>query len=224
MRQRHHTTPHHAPGASRPHRCRVDGILEGVADGRVQGWAFDPWAPSRRVGVTLVGDDGRTMETVADAYRGDLFRAGIGDGHAGLAASLGRFAGCTLLRAYADTGGRELGGSPLRLAPPASAPRTRRAGPWLVALDPARWPSPLVSGWAVHLEDPSRRCRIGLRQRGRLLAETRATLHRGDCLRPGGDALHGFAFRIEPGPAQGGRFDLIDMDAGGVLARLARRR
>ena len=58
-------------------RC---GHLDGVSDGRIQGWAWDPADPSERAEVSLWLDGVALPTVVADRARPDLMEAGHTDG------------------------------------------------------------------------------------------------------------------------------------------------
>jgi hypothetical protein len=70
----------HAPG--------YDGILQGVGNGTVLGWAADRAAPDVRVPVSLVVDGEVVAEAVADTPRPDLAEMDLGDGAHGFLIAL----------------------------------------------------------------------------------------------------------------------------------------
>src|SRR5688572_17345262 len=68
----------HIPGLrkKRPMKGRIERI-----DGRtLHGWAFDPSAPDRHLDIDIKIDDAVVVSCTANLPRGDLARAGIGDG------------------------------------------------------------------------------------------------------------------------------------------------
>jgi hypothetical protein len=105
----------------------VVGLVEGIRDGIVTGWATSPAAPGWRVGVRAILDGRDIGGDVADQPRRSLAEAGIGDGRCGFAITL------------PDGGG---GPHKLRIEtecdialPPASSfttPLERRGDPWYV--------------------------------------------------------------------------------------------
>lgn len=56
------------------------GFLDGVSEGRVLGWAWDPAAPESRQRVALTIDGQSISDVTADLARPDLRDAGVGDG------------------------------------------------------------------------------------------------------------------------------------------------
>jgi D-alanine transfer protein len=59
------------------------GTLDGIADGRISGWAWDPDNPDRPVTVELLADGHLVLAVVADELRDDLAQAGKGNGRHG---------------------------------------------------------------------------------------------------------------------------------------------
>jgi len=64
-------------------RSRVEGFVDQVVADAVQGWAFDPARPDRRVLVIASAGGEVISETLADLPRKDLADAGKGDGRHG---------------------------------------------------------------------------------------------------------------------------------------------
>jgi len=54
----------------------------------VRGWAWDPEAPDRPVVLEIKSSDGRSKVFIADGYREDLEKFGIGDGRHGFVISI----------------------------------------------------------------------------------------------------------------------------------------
>ncbi len=83
----------------------VDGRLDRVNDGVIEGWAWRPGAPSERLELTVWLDGDRAGRVTADRPRAGLAAAGIGDGeHAfsfALPAELAH-PGTTILRVESD--------------------------------------------------------------------------------------------------------------------------
>lgn len=57
-----------------------EGRVQGVGDGHVLGWVWNPGRHEERVAVTVLIDGEQTAEGVADCQRDDLSSLGIGDG------------------------------------------------------------------------------------------------------------------------------------------------
>ncbi|MEM4934846.1 MAG: hypothetical protein QXY78_02825, partial [Thermoplasmata archaeon] len=64
-------------------RPKIQGYLDGIDGQYVYGWAWDPENPEKRLEVVVYVDGEPVAEGVADLYREDLERAGIGDGRYG---------------------------------------------------------------------------------------------------------------------------------------------
>jgi glycosyltransferase involved in cell wall biosynthesis len=65
---------------SKAEKVTARGSLDGPIYGTARGWAFDPEKPGERISVEL-SVDGKPFETiVANIYRDDLEKAGMGDG------------------------------------------------------------------------------------------------------------------------------------------------
>ncbi|MBJ7416537.1 MAG: hypothetical protein JHC88_13995 [Niveispirillum sp.] len=80
-------TYHREEGAV-AYRCggRVLGWVDGIIDGAIHGWAYDPGAASVTVRVEV---DGRAAgNLLASAFRGDVAAAGHGDGRCGFSIPL----------------------------------------------------------------------------------------------------------------------------------------
>jgi hypothetical protein len=86
------------PKRSSPSRARLrrrrqpvvayEGRVQGVSNGRVIGWTWDPQAPERRVEVAIEIGGEVIAQTRADLPRDDLVREQIGDGAHGFAIDL----------------------------------------------------------------------------------------------------------------------------------------
>ncbi|HEX8232972.1 MAG TPA: hypothetical protein VF559_06485 [Caulobacteraceae bacterium] len=61
----------------------IEGFVDRVLAGEVQGWAFDPNKPGRRVHIVARHEGEIVAETLADLPRKDLTRGGKGDGKHG---------------------------------------------------------------------------------------------------------------------------------------------
>ena len=56
------------------------GYIDEANCNRITGWVWDPQRPERRIALELLDGDIRLVTVLADQYRSDLRRAGIGDG------------------------------------------------------------------------------------------------------------------------------------------------
>lgn len=66
----------------------IEGALERLADGTLQGWCRSPDRPEARLVVEILDGDSIALSLVADLYRHDLAQAGMGDGCHGFQARL----------------------------------------------------------------------------------------------------------------------------------------
>lgn len=71
------TASHAAETAMMP---ALEGRLEALRNGHVEGWALDPVDPLRRLQVEVLCDGHLQGRCAADLYRSDLAEAGVGDG------------------------------------------------------------------------------------------------------------------------------------------------
>lgn len=191
----------------------VAGRIDGISDGRLQGWALDRLHPDKPVMVTLRLADGRALALLADRARADVHAAGHASAHAGFSVPLPRLAGSASVRAFAGGAQHELQNSPFDLTPPAKA-RAGRAGRFSFALDPLHASGALVSGWIVDGDDPARRCLVSLRRDGDTVAQARASRFRGD-LADAPDPLHGFLIPLPDAGRE--RLTLVEAATGLVL-------
>jgi hypothetical protein len=167
------------------------GYIDGLSRDQIRGWAVDLEAAGRPVLVHV--ESARSADRrqiVADRYRADVHKQGIGDGYCGFAVPAKYFAPSARIRFLCGHPLRELG----RFSLPASRPKatTIRKGPLVVRLD-RRAASAGVTGWALNRDDLEQRRRLLLCTNGHILATQRATLFREDSLTEGGDGLHGFS-------------------------------
>lgn len=189
------------------------GYIDGLSRDQIRGWAVDLDAPGECVVVHVEAAraaDGR--QVVADRYRADVHKQGIGDGYCGFAVPAKFFAPSARVRF--------LGGHPLRefgrFSFPA-APRkatTFRKGPLVVRLD-RRNATAGLTGWALNRQDLEQRRRLLLCANGHILATQTATLFRDDSLTEGGDGLHGFS--LPPVDASSG-LAMVDAFTGTAIA------
>ena len=66
----------------------LQGRLEKWTGAKIEGWAWDPQVPNKRIRLDLVEGDNRLSSVVANMYRSDLVRLGCGDGRHGFCIEL----------------------------------------------------------------------------------------------------------------------------------------
>jgi glycosyltransferase involved in cell wall biosynthesis len=123
------------PGSqSKTVKTTAHGSLDGPIYGAARGWAFDPENPEQRIPVDLKVD-GKPFETiVANIYRDDLERAGMGDGAHSFSVTLPQeYLDGKVHVVTASIGGTDvsLSGSPMEFShadppEPAHVPRSQR--------------------------------------------------------------------------------------------------
>ncbi len=120
----------------RPLKTNIQGCLDGVINGAVSGWAYDPDRPAAFLSVEL-SIDGKLFETVvANQYRLDLENAGIGKGFHGFRVPVPRAAldaNLHELSASVAGSGATLQNSPVSMrfdAPPSIPDATEEPEPW----------------------------------------------------------------------------------------------
>jgi len=167
------------------------GYIDGHSRGQIRGWVVDPEFPGQRVVVHVESArGGDRRQVLADRYRADVHRQGIGDGYCGFAVPVRFFAPSARIRFLCGQPLREFGR--FSLPGPGRKATTFRKGPLVVRLD--RRPAFAgLTGWALNREDLEQRRRLLLCANGHILATQTATLFREDSLTEGGDGLHGFS-------------------------------
>ena len=94
----------------------LQGRIEVIGPRQIEGWAWDPQAPDRRIRLELVEGSIRLSAIIADHYRQDLVELGCGDGRHGFSIELqeGLLSGGhrPLILRCADTGAA-MPGSPI---------------------------------------------------------------------------------------------------------------
>ena len=180
---------------------------DGVQLGRIHGWAFDPAHPTARLVMEVVSPSGARVSAVADRYRADVHKSGLGDGYCGFAIPLDRLGDAAGLRIFCRHPRMELA----RSAPPATGNRPvlvqRRS--YVLHLD-NRPPGTPLTGWAVDWDCPDRRRLLQLQSGGGTVIRQRATLFRGDLRNSRSDGYLGFAL---PSPG-GNRATITDLGNG----------
>jgi autotransporter-associated beta strand protein len=177
---------------------RLRGYVEQVTRDGVLGWAFDPDAPDTRVAVGVFDNGVEIGRAVADLLRGDLARAGIGDGRHGFYVTVPggfstsvrheiavRSADGMCLASHADVV------LETQAAPETTAPLGRLVGR-LDSADRRR-----VTGWAQDAADPERRVGLVVMANGAPVGRVLVNLYRGDLEAAGrGSGRHSFAFAL----------------------------
>lgn len=176
------------------------GYIDGLSRDQIRGWAVDPEVPGSCVTIHVVAGRGTDhRQVIADRYRADVHKQGIGDGYCGFAVPAKFFSSAARVRF--------LGGTPLRefgrfsFAAARRKATTFRKGPFVIRLD-RRPVTTGLTGWALNRQDLGQRRRLLVCRNGHILATQTATLFRADSLAEGGDGLHGFSLPpIDAGPA-----------------------
>lgn len=185
------------------------GYVDGHSRGQIRGWAIDPEAPRRRVVIHVEATCGAALRPVlADRYRADVHKQGIGDGYCGFTVAAKYFDASARVRFLCGQPLRELGRFSFRAARP--KPTVFKRGPLVLKVD--RRPAAVgLTGWALHRQDLEQRRRLLLCANGHILATQMATLFRDDSLPEGGDGLHGFS--LPPVDASSG-MAIVDASTG----------
>lgn len=183
------------------------GRIDGVFDGRIRGWLWDPDDPLRRFSGRLLLDGEPLAEVRGDLPRPDLEAIGFGEGGGGF-----EFA---LPIAVQDGATHELRLVAEQLWIPIEVDRVSLPLPHRLHLLRGRVHAiagGYCSGWVWDAARPLDRVTVELVQEGQVLARQPAALRRAELARAGiGDGAHGFAFdlaRLQPPPAEGARLEL----------------
>ena len=167
---------------------KIKGFLDRIDGLYVVGWAWDPEKPEERLKVVVYVDGEPVAEGVADQYREDLERAGIGDGRHGFRIKLPEefFDGKEheiKIKVKIEDNEFDVG-----------KPLTKTLGPLykiegnLDGIDGL-----YVVGWAWEPENPEKRLKINVYVDGILSAESMADIYREDLKYSGiGDGKYGF--------------------------------
>ncbi|WPB85252.1 tetratricopeptide repeat protein [Sediminicoccus rosea] len=190
------------------------GRIDGVFDGMLRGWLWDPDDPLRRFSGQILLDGQPLAEVRGDLPRSDLEAIGFGEGGGGFAYPLPITAqdGATHeLRLVAEQLWIPIEVDRLALPLP---PRLHMLRGRVQGISGGH-----CVGWAWDAARPLDRVTVELSQEGRLLARQPAALRRAELARAGiGDGAHGFAFdlaRLQPPPAEGARLELRAVGAHG---------
>ena len=192
------------------------GWVDGVRDGWLTGWAYDPTDPDVPLQVTLVCGGEASGVTLADRYRADVQAAGHGEGCCGFTFRIDPEKMHDARVLWRDTGEA----LPGRLRPPRrDRSLRRRFGTFSVRVD---WPAAgegVLSGYALRRRAPRRRLEVGLRTDGAPATAGRATRWRPDALGQGGDGFHGFRLSLA-GVGAARSAELVEIGTGRILVRL----
>lgn len=189
------------------------GYIDGLSRGQIRGWAVDLEFPGESVVVHVEMERGANRRrVVADRYRADVHKQGIGDGYCGFAVPAKFFAPSARLRFLCGQPLREFGR--FSLPPPPGKATTFRKGALVVRLD-RRPASAGLTGWALYHQDLEHRRRLLLCSNGHILATQTATLFREDSLAEGGDGLHGFSL---PPITASSSLTMVDASTGMAIA------
>jgi hypothetical protein len=167
------------------------GYIDGLFRDQIRGWAVDLETPGNCVVVHVESARGAgSRQVIADRYRADVHKQGIGDGYCGFAVPAKYFDPAARIRFLCGQPLRELGRFSLRNAHPKGT--TYRKGSLVFRLD-RRPVTAGLTGWALDRQDLEQRRRLLLCANGHILATQPATLFREDSLMEDGDGLHGFS-------------------------------
>lgn len=187
----------------------VVGWVDGVHRGKVHGWTLDPAAPTSRLIVEAVGEQGQPIARVlADRYRADLHKAGYGDGHYGFAVRYDDLTAAGKARFLCGRARIELPGA--ASIPGRQGARTFERAGYVLHLD-HKPGGPCLTGWAVDRRNPEIRRQLRLRTGRQPLAEQRATLFRPDSIDRNSDGFYGFSL---PLPSDTGGLFVDDLASG----------
>jgi Flp pilus assembly protein TadD len=183
------------------------GRIDGVFDGMLRGWLWDPDEPARRLCAQILLDGERLAEVCADRARPDLEAIGFGEGGGGFEYPLPIAAqdGATHeLRLVAEQLWIPIEVDRLSLAVP---PRLHMLRGRVQGIRGGH-----CIGWVWDAARPLDRVTVELLAEGRVLARQPAVLRRAELVQAGiGDGAHGFSFdlaRLPEPPAEGTRLEL----------------
>ncbi len=156
-------------------RMAIQGYIDRVCDGRIEGWARDSERPDCRL-IVEARAEGRSLGLArADLFRADVAAGGFGDGHSGFILDLAGFADgeasleVSVVLANTD---QPVPGSPVSV-PRADGRRARLRGDVHVA-------GQTVRGWVMDARQPAQALTVLLREDDRVIARATADQFRGD--------------------------------------------
>lgn len=194
---------------------QIRGSLDGTSRGRLHGWVLDRAAPFRRLAVEVQAPTGKRVTLLADRYRADVHQSGLGDGYCGFSMPLQRLGTNGPVRVACADPRVELGVIVVSHSPPVAPPPTVFEQASYILIVDAPIGSKHISGWAADRACPTSRRMLRLRDNGRILAQQRATMFRGDAARSLADGYHGFWFPLLAIAAR--RLYLDDVETGSTF-------
>lgn len=206
-------------GQTQPQAGQLHGRLEKSSGTRIEGWAWDPLAPDKRLRLELVEGGNQLLVVVADIYRADLVQLGCGDGRHGFRIELevGLLTeGSHLLTLRCADTGATMPGSPIvserRVPPATSYPPLATGDTGLIIRGQIdRVTDTAILGWVMMPERPLHKCTVLLKEGEHTLAQTIASQFRMDLLSAGvGDGCYSFALE-PPWPLANGREHILDI-------------
>ncbi len=202
------------------------GRIESITALDIEGWVWEPKAPSRRIRVELVAGTDRLLVVTADLDRPDLAQLGCGDGRHGfrikLRDALLTDGTHTLTLRCADSGVL-LPGSPVTWKATDQEADASLVPAMLNGARPTfrahidQVSERAIVGWIIHPDQPLRRWTVELREAGRVLARTEAAQFRLDLLTAGvGDGCYSFVLNPPDGLRDGLEhlLDVIEVETG----------
>ena len=169
------------------------GFVDGIIQGRLNGWFFDRLSPYRRLVVATNDRHGRQWSALADRYRADVHQRGHGDGHYGFSFPPIELDESSPVIVFGVEPIIELPQPLVGRKGPGPLPRVFTIGSYTLCID-GRAPGSAISGWAVDRAQPQLRRRLRLLVDGRTTGEQRATLYRAEIANGACDGYNGFIF------------------------------
>jgi len=195
----------------------AQGHIDSIVDNVVTGWIWVPELPSVRSTVRLFLSDLVVAEVVADKFRPDLQRAGIGDGSFGFAIELpstdGQLDLSSLSLVDLETGTQFTVDDGTVIA---NLKRDRVVGYIDTVIDG------VLSGWAYRPDAPDMKCRLNVLVNDVHVIEVVADQFREDLLGEGvGDGCHAFSAMLpaELIPDTGSSVSVVDVITGTSLKK-----
>jgi hypothetical protein len=199
--------------------CRLRGWVEGLREGRLEGWAFSAEDTKRRLIVRVESAGGPSLRIRADRYRWDVQRLKTGsDGYCGFSLPLRGIEAKEPLKVVAEEFEAELPHVPSEPARAAFRKFILGRQGLKAALDPI---GARVSGWVAEIGSAPHRRRVNLVVDGSLVETMRATLYRRDAELQLGDGFCGFSLAR---PDIERSWTLEDADSGATLTSFRARR
>jgi hypothetical protein len=173
------------------------GWLEGVHNGWLRGWAYDPDRPSNPARIEISGNGlGPNQVLIADHYRADVQLAGHGQGICGFALPLGPLLPDRIDARWADNG-EPLPGSPWQ-ASAKLLPLEGWRGSRMAMFDPPLPGSSALTGIAMDTAEPAQRLELVLVAGNTRFGPVRACRHAAPAWSLSKDTFHGFYLPWDP--------------------------